>query len=328
MAYYSGVANSFNDLLTQLVSACVDHGWTWADGILSKGSAYVKPWVESVASTTTGIGLVIQGGTGKSAGAMTGVSPQTPRMGPPSRDTSQPTWPMAYSIHIFESPDEVFLVARFNVDYFYFASFGVSSVPGLVNSGLWLSATSRRLRGPSGAGITVSATGGGGGDGNDQATASFSGSPGCFLWNNNGMVSGGSQSAASQSSAICTGLDGIDWPWPANNQFTYDVLNSFSGNIYAMPHIQRTPNIWNSEAPLLPVQVYLVRASAKVSLVADIRNARYIRVDSYQPEEIITLGEDRWKVYPFYRKSAGISDPGTGVDHTGGLGWAIRYDGP
>lgn len=327
MAYYNGVANSFNDLLTQLVAACVENDWTWADGILSKGAAFVKPWVESTASGTTGIGLVVQGGTGKSGSTLLTPSPQTPRMGPPSRAVSQPTWPMTYSIHLFTDPDEVFMVARFNVDYFFFVSFGLSSVPGLTKTGLWLSATSRRGRGPTAAGIFVTATGGGGSGFNDSDNVSSAGSPGCFLWNNNGTATGGIQETPGQNSAICTGLDGIDWPFPTSNSTSYDAINTFNANIPARPHIERTPNAWNQESPLLPIQVYLVRASAKVSLVADIRNARYVRVDNYTPEQIVTLGADRWKIYPFYRRVAGTTDI-LGGDHTGGLGWAIRYDGP
>lgn len=327
MAFYSGSANSFNDLLTQLVSACVDNGWTWADGILSKGTAFVKPWVESVQSATTGIGLVVQGGTGKSGSTLLTPSPQTPRMGPPSRAVSQPTWPMAYSIQVFSNPDEVFMVARFNVDYFFFVSFGISSVPGLPKSGLWLSATSRRYRGPTAAGIYSGPVGGGGTSAGDIDNVFQNGSTASFMWSNNGAASGGSSDKVAQNCAICSGLDGIDWPWPSSNNTEFIVPNSFNANVPARPHLERTPNEWNSEAPLLPIQVYLVRASGKVSLVADIRNARYVRVDNYAPEQIVTLGEERWKIYPFYRKVAGVTSL-QGVDHTGGFGWAIRYDGP
>jgi len=60
----------------------------------------------------------------------------------------------------------------------------------------------------------------------------------------------------------------------------------------------------------------------------DLQNARTLRVDNYDPGQIITLGDDQWRIYPFYRKNADQRDGTTssGGDHSGTMGWAIRYD--
>lgn len=66
MAYYTGAANNFGDLQTALLTACTANGWTLADGILSKGLAFVRPYISSTLTITEGPGLLIEGGTGKS----------------------------------------------------------------------------------------------------------------------------------------------------------------------------------------------------------------------------------------------------------------------
>ena len=84
------------------------------------------------------------------------------------------------------------------------------------------------------------------------------------------------------------------------------------------------PSTWNSEAVLLPIQAFsTVYGSAKVALVLDVVGARACRIDNFKPGNIITLGSDRWKIYPWYLKAAAESSTSSGR-----LGWAIRYDGP
>ena len=89
-----------------------------------------------------------------------------------------------------------------------------------------------------------------------------------------------------------------------------------------------SPSAWNGESVLVPIQVITSRPSNLWSLVGELTHARYVRLDNLEPGQLITLGPDRWKVYPFYRKDATARDGGDGIDHTGTLGWAIRYDGP
>ena len=115
--------------------------------------------------------------------------------------------------------------------------------------------------------------------------------------------------------------------WPFRASDGAGAVNSVHAIGSAAPHIERSPSAWNGESPLLPIQAYVWRASAKCSLVVDMRHARYLRIDNYEPGQIITLGGDSWKVYPFYRKASSARNGGIGIDHTGTFGWAIRYDG-
>lgn len=316
MAYYNGSANSYNDLLAALTNACVAVGWTWADGILSKGAAFVKLY-------TNADGILIQGGTGKTGTALDGASPQTPRLGRIHTSAgAQSAWPMAYSIHIGSTPDEVYLIARSNVDYFYWLAFGVSDVAGLLGTGLWLGAVAMAspevyTAGPGGVYIDEN------GSGWDNYQGGIASSAALF-WKTNNTAPSKSQNTVHHL------LDGVAWadtptaPGPTG-------VGKLQAVACGSPQIARSPSAWNSEAILIPIQAYLTRASSKMSLVVDVKHARYVRVDNYTPEQIITLGPDKWKIYPFYRKNSvqrnGQSAGGM-IDHTGTFGWAIRYDGP
>ena len=96
------------------------------------------------------------------------------------------------------------------------------------------------------------------------------------------------------------------------------------------PLVSLLPNGWNSEAVLIPIRAYKQRFESKISITADLVHARYTRVDNYAPGEIIAIGGQRWKIFPWYRKDS-TARQGTGGwrgAHSGTLGWAIRYEGP
>lgn len=321
MAFYSGAANSFEDLRTALIDACVAQGWTWSDSILSKGTAYVRPYVSTATTSTEGPGLIIQGGTGKSGSTLTGASDVRPRLGRAGvTNSADVVFPLSYSIHIFDAPSEVFLFVRYSVDRFGWLAFGISATPGLPGTGLWIAGIARRgyltsTVSTGGFGITPTA----GGSSNDNSTGSAVCSPGLF-W-----CSSRAAGSDARQDAIHSNLDGGGWEG-AGSGSSPGGLNAIFPSI---PLIGYLPNAWNSESILLPIQAYLWRAASKASLVADLVNARYVRVDNYEPEQIINIGADSWKIYPFHRKNSAASNGGSlGLDHSGTFGIAIRYDGP
>lgn len=319
MAFYTGSANSFGDLQSALFSACAANGYSNNGVLLTKGSLALSCTVSSTESDTLGKGLILQGGTGASGGALVNPSPITPRLGTPHRLVEPIAWPVEYDIHVHDEPDECYLVIRFNVDVFLFLAFGLSKVPGLPGTGLWLSASCRAGMGSSAGagGIYISPVAGG----TPWGSATMeSGSSGALFWDTQPTSLG-----AYNQDTIQSGFDGQLWagiPTASENQ-------TFNAVRYAAPHIERSPSAWNSEGILLPIQGYVRRSPQKVSLAADLEHARYIRVDNYNPGDLITLGGDRWKVYPFYRKNSAVRDGGSfNMNHTGTMGWAVRYDGP
>lgn len=118
------------------------------------------------------------------------------------------------------------------------------------------------------------------------------------------------------STDINHGLDGVDtWTPQASALATL------------LPLAARQPNAWNGEAMLLPIEPVVKRSSNKIARVGSLGHARFIRIDNIVPEDIITLGTDHWKVYPFLRKNAAVRDGGLDANHSGTFGWAVRYDG-
>ena len=312
MAYYTGSVSNYTELLNVLVNSCVAEGWAWADGILSKGAIFVRPFAREVFDSSSGqrygAGLIIEGGTGKQGVSLVNPSIVKPRLGSSGLDTTlapQVLWPAQYNLHIFDT--EVFLILKFNVEYYYRLAFGISNIQ---DTGMWLSGYA-----PEWTEITVG-----------------------VQWNGFDMTHDGGAS---------TGLGRVTAPFWRSVRSTAAYLNadvvlfqgSWQGNVanstsegFIFSHKALSPlfslkNQWNSEVVLLPFKCYLQRASGKVSMLLDLAYARLLRIDNFEPEQIITLGNVKWKIYPFLRKNIQVADTGSGT-HSGTFGWAIRYDGP
>lgn len=299
MAYYSGQVSSYQELLDVLVAACVAQGWTWADGILNKGTVYV-----GLAVSTTGI--TATGGSGKNGTSLLNPAPTRPRLGNMHSTLNLPVFPVQYHIFLFDK--EIYLIIKFNVDSFYYLAFGQSSLNLVGANGLWISASSCGAGTSNGTngGVTINQiTGGGGSSGAPSPAAPF--------WNTSNYADNWN------NSVIMHGFDDVLWSSRTKNALTVSGITPFQS---------RQPNDWNSETIFLPLNIYVDRSNNKVSLACQILNARFLRIDNHEPEEIITLGQDRWMVLPFYKKNSASRDGGLIIDHTGTFGWAIRYDGP
>lgn len=295
MAYYNGSAVDMAAVLSALISACTAEGWNWDSGNeeISKGGVFVR--LRLVSGYLELLGRTAAG---------TGDAPRVVRMG---NMNTLVTYPLAYDVFVFDT--EVYMVINYSVDYFQFCGFGKSSVLSLPGSGNWVMAT----LGPTNPihGVTISATDGGSGGYIATSAAPF--------W---GRVRGGTSSYANDNCWLHSDLDGLGWlPSTTDSGF-------FVGVRAAAPLIGLLPNSWNSEALLLPIRAWHARASSKISLTAELLNARWTRNDNYEPAEIITIGSDKWKVFPCYRKNADARDGVVRGDHSGTFAWAVRYEGP
>lgn len=312
--YYSGSVNSYADLRTALFTACTSHGWTLSTDVLTKGTLSIKATVNLVSSSTLGIGIILQGGTGATGSTLTDPSPNKPRLGPASINTDLPTFPFTYEIFIFENPDEVYLVAKTNVDQHLWLAFGESTYTDI---GLWISAVCNTREGPTGNGIYVDSTGDGAGFGQYSS--------GCLFWTGQQYDAAGAEVQNQDTAHV--DMDGMIW---AGNPTSASVRapGSFSAIQQCTNLLAVQPNAWNSDAVLIRIKPIFWRASNKNSVIADLQNARYVRVDNYESGQIVPIGPDNWKVFPFYRKNTTDRNGGGSVNHTGTFGWAIRYDGP
>lgn len=308
MSYFTGSVNSYEELRDTIKGACL--GLDWLDqgnNIISKNGIFAN-------LTHNANGVIAYVGTGVSAGALTGApSLSGARLGRISPGSRFPVvvWPATYHIFIHENPDEVYVVLNFSVNCHYWLCFGKSDIPGLSGSGNWFAgcAVPGYLMGAYGDGqhyYNISEEGG-------SNTYSFASGP---WWHTSLNLT----YSAGAGHGIHVDLDGVAW----SSQVTSNSAVGFVNALSFLNGLPQGPNAWNGEAHLLPICLFMVRASNKVSLVLQKRHARYVRIDNFEPGQVITLGHERWKVFPFGIKNA-TSRNGTPAD-TGTFGWAIRYE--
>ncbi len=308
MAYYSGQASSYQELLNVLVTACVAQGWTWADGILSKEETFVKLSVSASGTTAQGPGIILQGGVGKSGTNLTTPSTAV-RLGPDAgvNPLFSFIFPLAYQIFIFDNPNEVFLIVNYEIDKFSYLAFGQSTGSGYKT---WIEASvAVGFQTSSNASSPISITQSTGGYSSGNLVHAY---PSGFFW----------QTTDYGGRHHC-GLYSIDtgWIYPLTGYPTLSAIQA----VYNL--VQVSPPNWSSESILIPIIVVANKSSNKCAIATIINNARYIRVDNLEPDQILTLGSEKWKVFPFFKKNSSVRNGGNNIVHTGTFGWAIRYDG-
>lgn len=311
MSYYSGTASSLSDLRTALLTHAQADGWTLTGDVLSKAGVYFQ--IQVTADHVTCLGC--------ESNAAANPAPSAVRIGKmwsfSGRTTRLISFPCNYEV--FGFAQELYLIVNYDVDRYQWLAFGKSTVPGLVGQGGWCGAT---VGGAPGTQLTfynrdlvlhITPTEGG--------TDAYSTTPcGALFWQTAGAGLG------PRNAWVNHGLDSHGWTWNG-------AANSLPIGIRHQPLIALQPNAWNSEAVLLPIRAYKERPSFKASLVADLANARHVRIDNIAPGDILTIGSDEWRVFPWYMKNVtyrnGTTDTPTGdTDHSGTFGWAIRYEGP
>lgn len=231
-----------------------------------------------------GVSIAIQGGRGIDvSNNLTGRA--NTQAGYLALSTDVPfTFPCTYFIHIFANPDEVYVVANYSVIYYESIGFGVSQYPGLVGTGNWYCGCQ-----PNGNSSLFSV--------NAQGEGYSGTGPGHSIFTAmRGLPCGVDHS-----------LDGVSWS-TSNGSYDWGFIGS------------RQPNAWNSEAILVPIRVYAGRPSGFTSPVLECVNARYISAKNVNDQDVIVLGSDKWKIYPWHVRGSGFAVSVPAI--------AVRYDGP
>lgn len=223
----------------------------------------------------------------------------------PTREMSFPC-----NYEVFGFAQEIYLVVNYDVGSYQWMAFGKSTVVGIPGQGGWCAATIGLFIAETNSSdpIGISATDGGTGGTGATSAAAF--------WNTSGI------SVVTRNTWVNHNLDLHGWTYNGT------AGDAPIGIRHASPLIGIQPSAWNSEATLLPLRCYKERPSFKCSLIVDLQFARYLRIDNFSPGDILTLGADKWKVFPWYRKDITARNGGSGINHSGTFGWAIRYQGP
>lgn len=309
MAFVTGTVNGFDDLRTALFNGCTANGWTLQGNVLSKGVCFVA--VAAAAADR----LTLQGGTGvDGTPALTGAGPRFVAMYA-SQSGMAVTWPATYRLHVLE--DEVYLVLSYGVGFYQWLAFGCSPIAGLPGTGNWYGGTFDAVHI---GGLPCIGPNFGGGYTGGSPPASCSAA---LFWSTSGWTPG-----YCVQSYVHHALSDTNGGWSSADPPNIGDLGAASAILTANPLMSTQPNAFNGETCLVPIQPIVNAASSKTVMVAALQHARYARIDNYAPQDILTLGSDRWCMYPWMAKNVASRNGGGGVAHTGTLGWAIRYDGP
>lgn len=297
-AFVTGTATSQADLVAAIKSACTTNGWSLSGDVLHRDGQYVR--LQSVAA-----GVTVQGGTGIDGGNnLTGAGSNYVRMTDiGTAGDGLIVYPLVYEVHIHDDPNEVYVVINYSQDFYQWLAWGKSTV-SLPGTGNWYAGSFGQAAVYQSA-ITISATGGG-------VVSGTGHSSGALWWTSLGPAYGAC------NHFIHHGMDGVGWD---NTGVTINAVEGLA------PLITISPNAWNGESELLQIMPLLRRASSKVSILAQLGWSRYVRIDNYEPGQVIVIGPDKWKIFPWLRKNSAARAGGAAIRHSGTFGWAIRYHG-
>lgn len=326
MAYYTGTANTLNDLMGFIKSALVDAGFSLTGTVYSKSGLHAEL---SVVGDGVSIGSVLNLTVGNTLTGSTLSDACSARIGPQQIAglTGQTSWvwPCNYHIHVGTSPTEVYTMVNYGT-FWQMIALGQSPASGNPGTGNWVHGT-----------IGANATNVG-----ESALALdmidgvarnyyYGMNMGCCVPFFEGGVSGGtSLHSGSRVHGVYDNAGNIGWNPPLGSFKSTGTSGSTSSSTPSSPLVSILPNAWNLEAVLLPCQVFQMRVDSKVSLVIDLAHLRITRNDYLPDGEVVTLGPDRWKIYSAYRRdTANRNGPGSnrGGNHSGTLAIALRYDG-
>lgn len=288
MAYATGTANTLADLLAAIQNACTANGWALsAANVLSKGGCFTEVKI-------SGAVILVQGGSGvDGSGNLTGRSNypapgmcRTVGFSPPGAFT----YPVTYFIHVMTNPDEVYVYVNYATSYYQWLAFGKSAMPGLTGTGNWFAASFSNFWSVSSSPSQLDI---GTGKPYNQARP---------MLLNDASYNGGNGAVDHQLDSATWTIDGSYRDW--------GVLTS------------KQPSAWNNEAVLLPIRVYANRPSGFVSPVLECAHARLTDLRYLSDLQVITLGTDKWKVYPWFTRGTDANTTSLTFAH------ALRYDGP
>lgn len=316
MAYQTISVSNQTDYIAAINNFAVANGWTLTSGVLSK--AGVSSQVQL--TNPSGTDVFINAGRG---GVFTG--PDTTRVA-----FKLTTWlpSMQLEMFYFANPDTFWFTLNWKPGFFLHSGFGSIAKYGTWTGGLWIHGQHADRTGSNDDRCFSLVDGSQAPFGNGYAaecglfwgqstTASFNG-----LYLNNAV------------SKIHCELRGYIW------ENGIEALASVAPTqarveipLLITPIHKTNPNTFNGQTILTPFELFLQNTDLHYMGIGNIGHMRYVRLVNYNPKDIVTIGTQRWKIYPWCRKDPANPDGITGgLDpnrfSTGLNGFAVRYDGP
>lgn len=353
MGYFTGTLNTQNDIIAALQAAAVAAGWTvdrsgavgtgdaaGQECLLHKGTNYVQlrsmqssyGFFTSQTAFRRGPCCFITGATGYNAGAAWNAQPGTSFEGGPTAETTTKLayvgmspdstsantatgleFPCPYRLFTFSNPDVVLMVIRATATKYQWIMFGNIEKFGAWDGGEFVAASNCSHPTSSGGNYPSSPVFSVSGNSRGRSYAPF--------YN---MATGYNQSMRAQGVTNSTVriVSGVavspnDWAYSAVTDPVAGDVRRWCGsaNWLASPINERSPNRLNEVAVLSPFWIATQRdTQPNYTVVGRAAHIRQMPIDNFNPEDVFTLGPDKWMVFPFFEKG--------GV--TGRYGWAIN----
>jgi hypothetical protein len=308
MAFQTGTASSFINLLDALRLFATANGWTqnlWADvGAdkrlhLQKGAIYAN-FLAEADNTELRMGGSIGFNSGSAWDAQPSMAPWRPFMS--AAYYGAIAWPVTYYLFLHTAPDSIEVVIRYQPTRYMWVMFGDITKYGTWPGGDFYGASYER----------------------DQFTRpafsiqqSITQTP--VLFHDQGDGGG---VVAHRNSILHAEVDSNVWwaPYVGNNPSSPIV----TATRHVWPLVNRSLSAFNGLATLQPIELYALRPDAHWSPLGRVEHVRYANVLNHNAGDIIDIGGQKWMLFPWLEKGG----PTDSTPTTLHAGMAIKYDGP
>lgn len=320
MAYETGTASSVTSLKTLIETFCAANGYTVSGGTISHPSSgnYTRLTIPSGTNYTGLYHMKVE--QARNSAFTVGVCARPAVFRVPSTD-----WPFTYHLFALSNPNTIMCVGAYSAGQVSWLGFGDLVKPYNYTGGGWFSAQGSQemderhyVGAPEASnflGCTV-----------DQGSNSFN----AFGSANNqaGSAMPFWRDAGAANSFLYAEVAGYTW---INSTTSANAYNPMDACRYLQPLMVMQPNVWNSHSVLLPVRPLLSVTGGTLMDLGQVNGLRVLRIDNFNLGDVITIGADKWKVFPAWQKNTTVRNGGTFGSPsltTGTLGFAVAYDGP
>jgi len=313
MAYQSGTVNNIADIVSTLNTFAAANGWTNTSGVLSGGLGHVE--VTANATYPDDV-LLVKGAN--NVDMTTGLCPQNS-----GNRFYNVTWPLNYYLHAFTVPTNLIVMfINYSTTKWQWVIFGDIEKYVTFTGGNFFSASFGTSGSSAAAVVAMTETG----TANGGSAGYSSMGPGLF-WHTRNYNSFNGGYSTLRGTHLHAEIDGYIWPGAGSS--ASDNFPTFSNRIDPISQNNQNPNKWDLHSPLLPYWVWMPRSDGKTTPIGHVPNVRFIRNTYIDPGEIITIGADKWKVYPFHERDVNNPTAWSESARTSGtMALAVSYDGP
>lgn len=308
MAYQTGVITSAADLVVVITDFAVANGWVSNGNVLSKGGTYIRLTAPSTSEV-------------RIEGARNGNFVAPDLCGRHSRIYNT-AWPTSATYHLaaFDNPDTVWCTINFAVTTHQHIGFGTIEKYGDWAGGGWFHAQHTPASADGGVCSVI--------DGSQQPYYPSSPRECALFWSPQLRDAWNGYYQENAASNLHCELRGYVWEPPIGNT----AIGVHCPTIVSPIH-KYNPNVFNGQTVLTPFQLFLQNTDGHYMSIGHVGHLRFVRLTNYNPGDMIELGTDRWKLFPWHIKNAAYPDGkqvaySDGNYSTGLLGVAVLYDGP